>query len=117
MHKRAHVERWATLLASVAMRLVRLSYLARHHSDAPATIELTAAEIEAAVLARNIKRRKNAAPPTIAEVVLWIAQEGGYTGKSSGGPPGHLVIARGLHRIATLARVLSRRPSDEKGEM
>jgi hypothetical protein len=117
LHQRAHVERWATLLAAVAMRLVRLAYLARHHADTSATIELTPAEIEAARLARNIKKRIDSGPPTIGQAVLWIAQEGGYTGKSSGGPPGHAVIARGLQRIATLARVLSRPVSDDKGEM
>ena len=35
-----------------------------------------------------------------------IADEGGYTGKSSGGPPGPTVIARGLERIGIAADAL-----------
>ncbi|HRI65294.1 MAG TPA: hypothetical protein PK156_13690 [Polyangium sp.] len=45
-------------------------------------------------------------PPTIATVVLWIAEIGGYTGKSSGGPPGSTTIARGLERLQLAAELL-----------
>ena len=114
LHKSEHVERWATMLASVAMRLVRLSYMARYHSDEPATIELTPFEIQAAQEARDIKPDRKGRVPTIAQAVEWIAREGGYVGKSSGGPPGHRVIALGLSRIAVLARVLARRHNDGK---
>jgi len=31
---------------------------------------------------------------------------GGYTGKSSGGPPGSVTLRRGLEKIATAANVL-----------
>ena len=31
----------------------------------------------------------------------WIAELGGYTGKSSGGPPGATVLRRGLDRLHT----------------
>jgi hypothetical protein len=43
---------------------------------------------------------------TMQQVVLWIAELGGYTGKSSGGPPGPLVLARGLRKVEILAAVL-----------
>jgi hypothetical protein len=37
--------------------------------------------------------------PTIAQATLWLAELGGYTGKSSGGPPGSTTIGRGLQRV------------------
>ncbi len=37
--------------------------------------------------------------PSIAQAVRWIADLGGYTGKSSGGPPGSTTIGRGLERL------------------
>jgi hypothetical protein len=36
-----------------------------------------------------------------------VADLGGYTGKSSGGPPGAIVIGRGLHRIEAVATALN----------
>ena len=33
--------------------------------------------------------------PTMATAIRWIAELGGYTGKSSGGPPGATTIGRG----------------------
>lgn len=96
------VMKWATILAAIAARIERLKRLARKHPTLPATAELSPIEVRALVL---LKRRyksakeKIADSPTIAEAVLWIAQLGGYTGKSSGGPPGSLTIRRGLDRL------------------
>ena len=100
-----HIQRWATILASVAMRIVRLKYLSRNTPQRPATVELSEYEIKAARLLR--KPKGATANPTIAQVVDWIAELGGYTGKSSGGPPGAIVIARGLDYISPVARLLA----------
>lgn len=101
-----HVIRWATLLASVAMRILRLTYFARVTPNQPARIELSDAELKAILLLRKPARRKGK-EPSIAEAVTWIAELGGYTGRSSGGPPGPLVIARGLVRIEPVAELLA----------
>jgi hypothetical protein len=101
-----HIARWATLLASVAMRLLRLTYLARKTPDLPATVEFTEQEVQAILLLRKLKTRPPAVP-TIAQAVRWVADLGGYTGKSSGGPPGAIVIARGLRCIGSVARLLT----------
>ncbi len=103
------VMKWATILAAVAARIERLKQLARTQPDARATIELTAIEVQALVL---LKRRYQNAnddicdDPNIERAVLWIAQLGGYTGKSSGGPPGALTIRRGLDRLDAAAALL-----------
>jgi hypothetical protein len=106
LEARDHIERWATILASVAMRIVRLTYLSRVTPKAPATVELTQPEIDAVILLKKPRGVRRGATPTIAEVTRWIADLGGYVGKSSGGPPGALVIARGLRRIEPIVSVL-----------
>lgn len=101
------IERWATILASVAMRLMRLMYLSRNNPDLPATVELTPAEVKAIILAKKPPGVRRNTRLTIGQAVLLLAQLGGYTGKSSGGPPGAIVLQRGLEKIEVLARVLS----------
>ena len=98
--------RWSTILASVAMRIERLKHLARNCPNEPATIELTPKEIEAVIVLRKPKGITRDYKPTIAEVVLWIAEMGGYTGKRSGGPPGTVVIGRGLEKVQTVVEAL-----------
>ena len=101
-----HVLRWATMLAAVAMRVERLKHLARTEPSSPATIELSPVEILALrAKANQIKKRTETIPETltIAEAVHWIARMGGYTGKSSGGPPGAITLGRGLERFVVWA--------------
>ncbi len=45
--------------------------------------------------------------PTLAQATLWLAQVGGYTGKSSGGPPGSVTLARGLKEVEIAIRTLT----------
>lgn len=84
--------------------------LSRTQPDLPATTELDEAEIEAARLGTQRQRRPPGQQPTIGEVTQWIAELGGYTGKSSGGPPGIIVLTRGLQRIELLAAHLRQNP-------
>lgn len=108
----AAVQTWATLLAAVAARVERLRHLARNEPDAPATIELTEVEIEALKLLKLDQKKKTEVigpgMPTIGLAVRWIADVGGYTGKSSGGPPGATTIGRGLDTLAIAAELLDR---------
>jgi DDE family transposase len=91
LRKEHAVRVWATLQAAVATRIERLKYLARHEPDQPATVELSHDEIRAVILLkREYKSRTEHVPdtlPTIGLATRWIADLGGYTGKSSGGPP------------------------------
>lgn len=98
---------WATLLFCVAVRIERLKRLAREAPELPASSEFTPHELKALLL---LKRKSQLYPkgsvPTLAEAVLWLAELGGYTGKSSGGPPGSITLKRGLDRLAPAAEVL-----------
>jgi len=101
------VERWAVTLAVVAMRIQRLMYLARTQPELPATEELTRDEIDALLLHKQPKKFNTDFMPTIGEAVTWIAEMGGYTGKSSGGPPGAQTTGRGLQRLLMAARTVA----------
>jgi hypothetical protein len=109
LHSSDHVTRWATILSAVAARTERLKNLARSSPDLPASAELAEPELEALFLLKQRRKTANEvipASPTIAEAIRWIAELGGYTGKSSGGPPGTITIARGLERLAMATEVL-----------
>jgi hypothetical protein len=107
----AHVIRWATLQAAVAMRIERLKYLARNEPDHPASVEFSEMEIRVIKYMKNKILKRNEAPakgmPTIGQATLWIAEYGGYTGKSSGGPPGSITIGRGLEALQMLVPVFT----------
>jgi hypothetical protein len=104
------IKKWATILAAVATRIQRLTYLARTAPDTPATEELTAHEIDAVLLlkAPELYGRQQVLP--VGQLVRWIAELGGYRGKSSGGPPGAIVIGRGFQRIRVAAAALRNLP-------
>ena len=104
------VIKWATILSAVAARAERLKHRAREQPDVAASAELSRHEIRALILLkRRVKKRTEQVPddmPTLAQAVRWIADLGGYTGKSSGGPPGTITIGRGLQRICDAAELL-----------
>lgn len=102
----AALQRWSVILAAVATRIERLKQLSRTNGEADALLELTREEIDAAIFLSETKRWKLGDTPSLAEVVQLIAQVGGYTGKSSGGPPGATTIGRGLERITPAAAMV-----------
>lgn len=95
----ATLKRWATILAAVAARIERLKQLARTHSEKPATDELSRTEIDVAIILSRTRKYKPGQNLTLQQAVTVIAEAGGYTGKSSGGPPGSTTIRRGLDRV------------------
>jgi hypothetical protein len=99
------VLKWATILASVATRAMRLTYQARETPDAPATEELTRFELDAIIALRQPKGIKLGHEPTLGQAVRWIADLGGYVGPWNG-PPGPKVIGRGLDDVLAAARAL-----------
>ncbi len=105
------VIKWATILTAVAVRIERIKQLSRQEPQRPATDEFSLVQIRAVALLRFGKAAKTKVPegtiPSIEEVTLWIAQIGGYTGRSSsGGPPGSITIARGLKDVRASVKAL-----------
>jgi hypothetical protein len=107
----AAAEKWATMLAAVAIRIERLKLLSRKEPDRPARDEFSARELKAIAALRFGEKARTKLPEvkesTIQQAVQWVAEIGGYTGKSSGGPPGSITISRGLHEVLTVARALA----------
>jgi hypothetical protein len=100
------IKKWASILAAVATRIERLKRRSRTEGELEATSELSREEIDAAIILSKTKRWIVGGSLTLAEAVELIARVGGYTGKSSGGPPGSTTIARGLERVAAAAEAL-----------
>jgi hypothetical protein len=108
LRSRDAVFKWATLLAVVASRAMRLTHLARDQPDIPATRELSRTEIEALIALRQPKDVALDSIPTLAQAVRWLADLGGYTGPRNG-PPGPTVVGRGLHDVLVTARAFENR--------
>jgi hypothetical protein len=105
------VRKWALILAAVACRIERLKLLARETPNAPADIEFSENELHALILLkRRSKKKSEIIPdevPTISQATIWLAEIGGYTGKSSGGPPGSITLSRGLFKLRAAADAIA----------
>jgi hypothetical protein len=110
LRNRDHVVKWATLMAAVAARIERLKSLSRSEPETPADRELSKYELLALItLKRATKKKTETVPdtvPSLAQAIWWMAELGGYTGKSSGGPPGAITIRRGFDKIAVAAATI-----------
>jgi hypothetical protein len=105
------LRKWALVMAAVASRIERLKLLARTKPNLPADAEFSEIELHALVLLKRRSKKKNEtipdSIPTIAQATLWLAELGGYTGKSSGGPPGTITISRGLFKLRAAADAIA----------
>jgi hypothetical protein len=110
LRTRDAIFKWATILATVATRALRLTHLARQTPEAPATSEFSTYELQAILAQRQPKGIGDDIIPTLtlAQAVRWIADIGGYNG-SWKGPPGATIIGRGLHMVLMTARALEYR--------
>lgn len=108
LRSREAILKWATILATVATRAMRLTHLARETPDIPATTELSELELEAIVALRQPKNYKPGDNVTLAQAVRWIADLGGYA-RPAGGPPGAIVIGRGFDHVTIAAKALDYR--------
>lgn len=107
MRRREHFCKWATIVSAVAARLERIKLLSRTEPTLPALGEFTRDEIDATIALRKPKGTPLGAEPTLGELTRWIADLGGYTGKSSGGPPGIRVLTRGFDRVQAAATAIA----------
>lgn len=114
LHSSEAVMRWATILAAVAARAEKLKHLSRTEPYQPASTQLSLEEVEALRLLRTEYGPLGEKQPRALDLetaTRWIAELGGYTGRSSGGPPGTITIQRGLEqlRVASLVIVIKKR--------
>ena len=97
---------WATLHAAVASRIERFKHVSRSSPTTPALDIASRLEIDAAILLTEGCKWRPGDNLTAEQFVRLVADLGGYTGKSSGGPPGSIVIRRGFEQVETSARTL-----------
>jgi hypothetical protein len=104
------MQKWATLLAAVAVRAERLKHLCRTSPNQSASAELSPFELQALRMLKQRQKKKTETlptrPPTIGEAVIWIAEIGGYINRPAQGPPGSKTIQRGLDRLLPAAEIL-----------
>jgi hypothetical protein len=108
LRSRNAIFKWATILAAVATRAMRLIHLARSTPNALATTEFSDTELQAIVALRQPKADYDPRELTLGVVVRWVADLGGYTGPWNG-PPGPTVIGRGLYDVLVAARAFENR--------
>jgi hypothetical protein len=95
--------RYLALMGIIAWRLFWMTLIARAEPDAPATVVLAEHEWQALYAFHHKSNSLPAQPPTVAQVVLWIAQLGGFLARKNDGPPGVTVFWRGWHRLSDIA--------------
>ena len=105
LRRRNSLCKWATLHLALAARALRLARLARSEPHRPSTGEFSQDEIDAILLLRRRSKPGQRSAPTLSEVVLLLAELGGYD-RYSKKPAGATVIGRGLERIAPLVQGL-----------
>jgi Transposase Tn5 dimerisation domain len=97
-----NLRRGLALFGVIAWRLLYATLLARAAPDLPCTVLLAAAEWQALYCAIHKTPQPPAQAPSLGQAVRWLAQLGGYMGRTSDGPPGAEVLWRGLQRLVDL---------------
>ena len=106
--------RYIALLSVIAWRLYWMTLLNRHFPEADCTQVVTETEWRALYALTHKTRTFPKTPPTVAQVVLWIAKLGGFLGRPSDGPPGVTVLWRGWQRLTDISNTFAL--FDELGE-
>ena len=87
----------------VAWRLLWLTYQAREHPEDPCASVLETSEWQSLYCTVHRTPIPPERPPTLQEAVRWIAQLGGFLGRTHDGNPGVKTIWRGLRRLNDIA--------------
>lgn len=98
-----NIRRYLVVDGIVAWRVLYLTMQGRETPTLPCTALFEVAEWQALYMFTFKTKTLPAAVPTLAEVILWIAQLGGYTDRRKNAHPGTTVIWRGLARLSDIA--------------
>lgn len=88
----------------VAWRLLWLTYTARREPDSSCEVVFATHEWQALYATIHKQIYTDDTPPTLAQVVAWIARLGGFLGRGGDGEPGVKVLWRGLRRLDDIAQ-------------
>jgi hypothetical protein len=107
------LQRYLTLFSIIAVRLMRVTYLARAQPEVPASAVFSAEEIEALQL-RCDPNPTPQSEPTLREAVRMLGRLGGHLGRKCDKEPGATVLWRGsmcLYETVETLRAYRRRNS------
>jgi hypothetical protein len=96
------IQRALATYCVVAWRLLWLTYEARRRPDVPCNQVLSDEEWHCLFRATHPSSTLPDEPPTLHQAVRWIAQLGGFLGRTRDGEPGVKTIWRGLRRLADI---------------
>jgi hypothetical protein len=99
----ARLKRCLVLASVIAWRLLYATLLARAVPDAPCTAILEEGEWQALYGAIKRVATPPSSAPSLRTAVRWIAQLGGFLGRTGDGEPGVTVLWKGWQRLVDLA--------------
>lgn len=88
----------------IAIYYMQVTFLARTSPDTPCDILLSELEYSTLFRVANETNSDPVEPPTMQEVIKYLAKLGGFVGAPSDGPPGLKVIWTGLSRLFLLVQ-------------
>jgi hypothetical protein len=98
--------RQLAILVPLATHVVQWTYAVRTRRDEPAAKHLDAGVLHSiALAAKNAKLKVTRSPRTLGELVLRLAQLGGYE-QVKGRPPGWQVVWRGWQRLMAFCELV-----------
>jgi hypothetical protein len=103
LEKAERLERALATYCIVAWRLLWLTYQARKTPDLSCESAFQTHEWQALYAFTHQTNVLPSAPPSLHEVMLWIAKLGGFLARSCDGEPGVKTIWRGLRRLDDLS--------------
>lgn len=110
----ATLQRGRALFSVIAWRLLSATLLARAAPTISCTVLLEGSAWQALFGAIHQRPQPPAHPPRLGHAVLWVAQSGGYLGRTRDDPPGAAVLWRGLHRrvdLTLMYHIFTRAPT------
>lgn len=99
-----HLQRYLALESIIAWRVLFLTMLGRELPNLPCEAVLEAHEWQALYCFIHKTNTPPPQPPTLHQATRWIAQLGGFLGRTHDGEPGPTVIWRGLQRLNDIAQ-------------
>jgi Transposase DNA-binding/Transposase Tn5 dimerisation domain len=94
---------YLTLYSIIAWRIYWMTHLIRHALNTPCTDVLTESEWKALYCVIHKTRTCPLRPPSIHEAMRWIAELGGFLGRTGDEEPGIVTIWRGWQRLTDIA--------------
>jgi hypothetical protein len=93
------VHNWLAVCSSVAWRLLEITYHTRIQPDRSAEDFFVTEEWQALTVFITKNPKIPDKPPSLAQMVRWIGELGGFLGRKSDGEPGVKVLWRGFIRL------------------